>query len=88
MKHNLIIEKVRIAQKGQITIPKSIRDEDGLKEDDMLLVTHMPGGDIILRKQIPKRPEDLMLDAIRRSPPFDANKAWEEVKAERLRERS
>ena len=86
--HALIIEKVRIAKKGQITIPKTIRDEDGLLENDILIVTHLPGGDLVLRKQHEKQPEDLMLEAIMKAPSFDADEDWEEVKAERRRERS
>ena len=86
--HALITEKVRLAKKGQITIPKSIRDEDGLLEDDLFIVTHLPGGDLVLRKQQEKQPEDLMLEAIMKVPSFDAKEAWEEVKSERRRERS
>lgn len=86
--HSLITEKVRLAKKGQITIPKSIRDEDGLLEDDIFIVTHLPGGDLVLRKQQEKQPEDFMLEAIAKAPSFNAEEAWEEVKAERRRERS
>ena len=52
MIHELFKEKVKLGKKGQITIPKCIRDEDNLKEDDVFIVQHMPGGDIILSKQI------------------------------------
>ncbi len=86
--HTLRREKVRIAKKGQITIPKAIRDEDGLQEDDIIIITHLPGGDMVLRRQQIKEPEDLMLKAIMKAPSFDADTAWEEVKAERRRERT
>ncbi len=77
-----------MAKRGQITIPKPIRDEDGLREDDFFIMTHLPGGDILLRKQKLKQPEDVMLEAIMKAPSFDADKAWQEIKAERRRERS
>ncbi len=87
IKHNFSVEKIRIGKKGQITIPKRIRDEDQLKEDDIIIVTHMPGGEIILTKRNKTSPEDLMLDAIRKAQPFDWKKAWREVKEERRQDR-
>ncbi len=86
--HTVMIEKVKLAKKGQITIPKAIRDEDHLVENDILIVTHLPGGEILLRKQCLKFPEDLMLEAIAQTPLFDAHAAWKEVKEERRRERA
>jgi len=88
MIHELFKEKVKLGKKGQITIPKCIRDEDNLKEDDVFIVQHMPGGDIILSKQISiNTPEDLMIEAIMSAPPFDADAAWEEIKRERRQDR-
>jgi AbrB family looped-hinge helix DNA binding protein len=86
--HAFMSGRIRIGKKGQVTLPKKIRDEDGLEEDDVLIVTHTPGGDIILRKQHVQAPEDLMLDAIRKAPPFDWRAAWREVREERRRERA
>ena len=86
--HLFMTDKVKIAKKGQITIPKRIREEDGLKESDILVVTHLPGGEIVLRKHIRQDPVDMMLEAIRTSPSINAAAAWEEVKAERRRERA
>lgn len=40
------------------------------------------------KNQCTKQSEDLMLKAIMKAPPLDANEAWEEVKAERRRERA
>ena len=83
MVHQYFNETVKLGKKGQITIPKKIRDEDNLKENDSFTVSHMPGGDIILIKKTAKTPEDLMIEVIMRAPPFDAKAAWEEVKKER-----
>ena len=76
-----------LGKKGQITIPKKIREEDKLIENDIFIVNHTPGGNIILTKKTIKAPEDLMLDVIMRVPPFDADSAWEEVKKERRQDR-
>jgi len=86
--HAFLTDKVKMGKKGQITIPKKIRDEDGLREDDTFIVTHTPSGDIIMRKQKVKAPEDLILEAIKKMPPFDWRQAWEEVREERKRERA
>ena len=80
------MDKVKLGKKGQITIPKKIRDEDGLAEDDVFLLTHTNGGDIILRKKNVRTPEDLMLEAIRTAPKFNWREDWEEVLAERKKE--
>lgn len=81
-------DKVKLGKKGQITIPKWIRDEDSFQEDDVFIVTHTPGGDTILRKQTTKTPEDIMLEVIEKMPRFNWREAWKEVEAERARERS
>lgn len=88
MKHTFIIDKIKLGKKGQITIPKSIRDEDGLKENDLFIITHMLDGDIIIHKKEEKTPEDLILDAINNAPQFDWRNAWKEIEEERNRERS
>ncbi len=86
--HLFRVDKVKLAKKGQITIPKVIREEDHLQENDVLILTHMPGGDIVLRKQRKKSPEEALIEILLRTPPFDAKTAWEEVRQERRRERS
>ena len=86
--NDFILDKVKLGRKGQITIPKKIREKDRLKEEDVFIVTHMPGGDIILRKQSKKDPEDVILEALSKAPSFDWQKAWKEVVNERKRERS
>lgn len=83
--HEFFTDKVKLGKKGQITIPKKIRDEDKLQEDDVLRVTHMPGGSIVLEKVI-KKPEVKLFEFLKTLPPFDWRKAWEEVRAERAKE--
>jgi len=85
--HAFTMGEVKIAKKGQITIPKHIRDEDKLEENDILMVTHLPGGEILLQKQVHRDPVDMILEALRASPHIDVGAVWEEVKAERRRER-
>ena len=84
--HEFFTDTIRMGKKGQITIPKIIRDEDELNENDVLIVTHMSGGDIVLRKKKVQKPEDRMLKIIRSIPPFDWRQAWKEVEEERKME--
>lgn len=85
-RHEFIIDKVKLGGKGQITIPKRIRDEDSLKKDDEFNVTHTPSGSIILEKSTTKKPEDRLFEFLNSLPYFDAEKAWKEVEQERRKE--
>lgn len=42
--------KVKVGAKGQVVIPKVIRDKLGIKPDDVLLVDE-EGGKIVIEKQ-------------------------------------
>ena len=84
--HPLFVDSVHLGKKGQITIPKKIRDEDNLREDDCFRVVHMPGGDILLTRRDLKKPEDRMLEIIKSMPPLDWKKAWGEIEEERKKE--
>ncbi len=81
--HKFFTDVVKMGKKGQITIPKIIRDEDNFKEDDTFVVTHILGGDVILKKKEVKTPEEKLLEIIKTFPKFDWRKAWEEVREER-----
>ncbi len=85
--HDFFTDKVKLGKKGQITIPKKIRDDDELKENDVFIVVHRPGGEIVLQKKKIISPEDRMLEVIRSIPPFDWRQAWKEVVEERKSER-
>jgi len=85
-RHMFFTDKVKMGKKGQITIPKKIRDEDRLVEEDTFVVTHLPSGEILLRKAVEKTPEDTLFEFLKSLPPLDWRKAWEEVREERKRE--
>ena len=86
--HKFFTDTIKLGKKGQLTIPKSIRDEDNLKENDKFIVTHTSDGEIILQKKNIKTPEDLMLEAVKKAPKFNWRKSWKEIKEERKKERS
>ncbi len=88
MIHQYLTTEAKLGKKGQITIPKKIREGENLQEDDVFIVTHAPGGDIVLHKKRVVDGVDMMLKAIEQAPKFDWRQAWEEIKAERKRERS
>tara|TARA_Y100000310_G_C20004704_1_gene500141 strand:- start:118 stop:369 length:252 start_codon:yes stop_codon:yes gene_type:complete len=79
---------VRVGKKGQITLPKKLRDEDDCKEGDRMEYAHMPNGDIVLRKQEQQDPLENLFATIKKMPKFDVDKAWNEIKAERKLERA
>ncbi len=85
---NFYSDVIKLGKKGQLTLPKKLRDFDKLEENDEFIVQRMPGGDITLVKRTMKTPEDMILEAIERLQPFDATGAWEEVLADRRKERS
>ena len=82
------VQKLRIAKRGQITIPKKMRDRQHLRDNDVLLLMQLPSGDIVLRKEEIQKPEDMILRALQKAPAFDSKTAWKEVKAERAQERA
>ncbi len=81
-------KKVKLQAKGQITIPKKIREEDNMMQDDVFILTHTTNGEIVLRKQMIASPEDALLETIQRMPKIGWRAAWKEVEEERRRERS
>ena len=83
--HTFFKDTIRMGKKGQITVPKVIRDEDNLQEDDILVVTHLSGGEILLKKAVEKTPEDNLFEFLNSLPKIDWRKAWEEVREERKR---
>ena len=87
--HKFYTDEVKIGKKGQITIPKKIREEDNLDEDDVFVVTHMPSGDILLKKKVQNIPKDWLEKILKKVPAtFNSKEAWKEVLEERKRERS
>ena len=86
--HKFYTDEVKLGKKGQITIPKKIRDEDKFEEEDIFIVNHMPSGDIILKRKAKHIPTDWLERILRQVPPnFNADEAWQEVLAERRKER-
>ncbi len=86
--YTFMTDKVKLGNKGQLTIPKKIRDESNYKKNDTFILKRMPSGTMTLEKQQKSDPYDMMFKAIAMAPKFNADKAWEEVRAERKRERS
>lgn len=88
MEKTILAKRVRLGRKGQITIPKKIREGKGWEEDDDFVISEMADGGILIKKKTEKKPEDIMLEIIRSLPPFDWRKAWKEVEEERKKERN
>lgn len=84
--HAFYTEEVRLGKKGQITIPKKIRDEDELEEDDTFVLTHLPSGEIMLKRADMKTADDDLFEFLSTAPSIHWRSAWEEVREERRRE--
>ena len=87
-KFSFNVQKLKIAKRGQITLPKKMRERQQLHDNDMLIIMQLPSGDIVLRKEEVQKPEDRILEAIKKAPVFDSKAAWKEIKEERARERA
>ncbi len=66
------VQKLKIAKRGQITLPKKMRERQHLRDNDILLLMQLPSGDIVLRKEEIHKPEDMILRAIQKAPAFDS----------------
>ncbi|MEK6964156.1 MAG: AbrB/MazE/SpoVT family DNA-binding domain-containing protein [Nanoarchaeota archaeon] len=77
---------VKTGKKGQITIPKKIRDKFNIKKRDPFMITLMSDGSILLKRETKKI--DKLLECIRALPKIDWDKAWKEIEEERHLERS
>jgi AbrB family looped-hinge helix DNA binding protein len=58
-----MIEVVTISSKGQLVIPKSIREEMGLQEQDKFLVVH-DRENVILRRLKSEQPDKKLLSLL------------------------
>lgn len=84
----MISEKtVQIGEKGQITIPKAVRDYWGVHPNDLIRMTMLPSG-LLMAHTIKKIvPEDRIFSTVSRMPKINADKLWKEVESERELER-
>lgn len=78
----MIIEKyAKVGERGQIAIPKEMREREGIEPKDLVKILNV-GGEIIIRTQkTEKSHEDRILEILQKSRLGD--KDWEEVKRER-----
>ncbi|HLD05268.1 MAG TPA: AbrB/MazE/SpoVT family DNA-binding domain-containing protein [Candidatus Nanoarchaeia archaeon] len=82
----LKIYKVKLGKKGQLTVPKKIRDVYKLKEKDTFILTLVSEGELLIKKSVEKRPVDHLFEFIDSLPPIDWDKAWEEMLEDRKKE--
>ena len=87
MEHRFVTDEIKLGKKGQLTIPKKVRDEDFFKEGQIFKFVHTTDGDMIIKKKTIQNPEDKMIEIINSLPKIDWDKAWEEVLEERRREK-
>ena len=76
----IIQEYVKVGERGQITIPKAIREKELIRSNEILKIIDIPGA-IIIEKISTKSPEDVILDVLREAKLTDED--WEEIHKER-----
>ncbi|MBI3034406.1 AbrB/MazE/SpoVT family DNA-binding domain-containing protein [Candidatus Woesearchaeota archaeon] len=78
----MIISKyVKIGERGQIVIPKEIREKEGLVPNQTLRIIHTEGEMIIRMPTMNGTPEDRILNALRKAK--FTEKDWEEIQKDR-----
>lgn len=82
----MIIQKsIRVGERGQIVIPKAIRDQEGIKPNQLLEIVDIAGEiKIKARQQMRKNPEDLFLEALQSA--HLTREDWNIIRKERHRE--
>ena len=79
----MIIEKyVRIGERGQIAIPKEIREKEGIHPKQLVKIIDIGGEIIIKPNKTSKVHEDRVFEILQKAKLTD--KDWEEIKKERL----
>ena len=81
----LYTDTLTLGKKGQLTLPKKLRDFDKLEEEDTFTLTRLPTGEIMLRKKKEHNIENF-LESIQRLQPINADAAWKEIVTERQTE--
>ena len=78
----MIIEKyVKVGERGQIAIPKEIREKEGIEPKNIVRILDV-GGEIMIRVQKRKKsPEDRILEILQKAKLGD--KDWVQIRKER-----
>lgn len=78
----MLIEKyVKVGERGQIAIPKEIRDREGIVPRQLVKIIDL-GGEIIIRHhRREKEPEDRILEILQKAKL--SSRDWEEIRTER-----
>ncbi len=79
------LRRSKITRKGQVTIPAEFRKELDLREGDTILFEMDDRGIHIVRpKDVVARTAGIFKDYAKNGEPFDRDKVWDEIVAERL----
>ena len=76
-------ELTTVSSKGQIVMPKDIRNEMKIKEGSVLAVTAYPKKNMIVMKTIKKTGEEQELELLQ-----EAEKGWKEIESGKFRKMS
>ncbi len=82
---NMKIEEkyVKVGERGQVVIPKSMRDSEGIKPNQILRLKNIPGAIVIEKPSAVKSPEEKILDIFTKIKVKFTEKDWEQIHKER-----
>ena len=73
----------KVGARGQIVIPKSMRDSSGIRPNQILRIKSLPGAIVIEKPSQVKSPEERILEVFTKSKAKFTKSDWEEVIKER-----
>ena len=74
---------VKVGERGQIVIPKSMRVSEGIKPNQILRIKKIPGAIIIEKPLTVKSPEEKILEIFAKTKVKFTEKDWERIHKER-----
>ncbi len=82
---NMKTEKsyVKVGERGQVVIPKSMRDSAHIRPNQILRMKNIPGAIVIEKPSTIKSPEEKILEIFNKTKVKFTEKDWEEIHKER-----
>ena len=74
---------VKVGERGQIVIPKSMRVSANIKPKQILRIKNIPGAIVIEKPSTVKSPEEKILDILTKTKVKFTEKDWEQIHKER-----
>ena len=74
---------VKVGERGQVVIPKTMRDSEHIKPNQILRIKNIPGAIVIEKPSTVKSPEEKILEILTKTKARFTEKDWEQIHKER-----